>query len=99
MSTVQAPMEPRVGVLPSSSMRIVSVWQQCKGLYGGFRGYGVWMRDIKTRDMFAKRQPIARPEKRVDCSQQKDDEIIDSRQATLSTCPPVAAVPATGLVM
>lgn len=57
------------------------------------------MRDIKTRDMFAKRQPIARPEKRVDCSQQEDDEITDSRQATLRTCPPVAAVPATGLVM
>lgn len=66
----------------------------------GFQG--IWRLDAlhkSTGYARQERRPIARPEKRVDCSQQKDNEMIDSRQATLSTWPPTAAVPATGLVM
>lgn len=44
-------------------------------------------------------QPIAGPEDPADYSRDSDDELPDLRHAILMTCPPIAVVPATGLVM
>lgn len=87
-------MEARVGVLPSSSVGTVSdaILQRdgegCRSMELGW--HGEYAKD---------NQPIARPEDPADYSRDSDDELPDLRHAILMTCPPIAVVPATGLVM
>lgn len=63
--------------------------------WGGLQEYGAWMHGEYAGD----NQPITRPEDPADYSRDSDDELPDLRHAILITCPPIAVVPATGLVM